>query len=157
MTEQLRDLDGDPPKRLTALMLGLGTLISEHPQWVRILLRDEAALPEDVRERDHESRMAFLQLLMDTLAEGGEMARSIGKMIPTASCSTRWRVANARTTIGTVHEFVWALAFGGDTSGSATTSCTGCGRVCDTAGDAQRRSATVTLASRGTSPTAPRA
>jgi len=73
VTEQLRDLDGDPPKRLTALMLGLGTLISEHPQWVRILLRDEAALPEDVRERDHESRMAFLQLLMDTLAEGGEL------------------------------------------------------------------------------------
>lgn len=72
MTEEMRGLDGDASKRLTALMLGLGTLISDHPQWVRILLRDEAALPEDVRVRDRESRLAYLQLLVDTLKEGSE-------------------------------------------------------------------------------------
>ena len=57
MTKELQDLDGDPVERLTALMLGLGTLISEHPVWVRIALRDEAALPDDTRIRDRESRL----------------------------------------------------------------------------------------------------
>jgi len=70
--EELRELDGDPVQRLTALMLGLATLISAHPVWVRILLRDEAALPEDARVRDHESRLAFLELLVQTLREGAE-------------------------------------------------------------------------------------
>jgi AcrR family transcriptional regulator len=73
MTDELRELDGDPVQRLTALMLGLGTLISEHPVWVRILLRDEAALPEDTRVRDRESRLAFLQLLIQTLKGADEL------------------------------------------------------------------------------------
>ena len=73
MVDDLRALDGDPVQRLTALMLGLGTLISEHPVWVRILLRDEAALPEDTGLRDRESRLAFLELLVDTLKDGGKL------------------------------------------------------------------------------------
>lgn len=73
ITQQLRELDGDPIQRLTSLMLGLGTLISEHPVWVRILLRDEVALPEDTRIRDRESRLAFLDLLTETLREGSEL------------------------------------------------------------------------------------
>lgn len=73
ITQQLRELDGDPIQRLTSLMLGLGTLISEHPVWVRILLRDEVALPEDTRVRDRESRLAFLDLLTETLREGSEL------------------------------------------------------------------------------------
>jgi AcrR family transcriptional regulator len=73
MTKELRDLDGDPVERLTALMLGLGTLISEHPVWVRISLRDEAAIPEDTRIRDRDSRLAFFELLVQTLKEGGTL------------------------------------------------------------------------------------
>jgi AcrR family transcriptional regulator len=42
IVEELRELDGDPVQRLTALMLGLATLISAHPVWVRILLRISA-------------------------------------------------------------------------------------------------------------------
>lgn len=73
MTEELRTLDGDPMQRLTALMLGLGTLITENPVWVRIELRDEAALPEEIRMRDRESRLAFFELLVQTLKEGGDL------------------------------------------------------------------------------------
>jgi AcrR family transcriptional regulator len=73
LTEELRDLDGDPLERLTALMLGLGTLITDHPVWVRIELRDEAALPEDARKRDRRSRVAYFKLLIQTLREGGEL------------------------------------------------------------------------------------
>ena len=73
MTDELRELDGDPLQRLTALMLGLGTLISEHPVWVRILLRDEAALPEDTSLRDRDSRLAFLELLIQTLKAADEL------------------------------------------------------------------------------------
>ena len=72
ITEALRDLDGDPLHRLTALILGLGKLISEHPVWIRIALRDEAALPEEARDRDRESRLAYFQLLVRTLKEGGQ-------------------------------------------------------------------------------------
>lgn len=73
MTEELRELGGDPAERLTALMLGLGTLISENPVWVRIALRDEAALPDDTRVRDRESRLAFFELLVQTLEQGSEL------------------------------------------------------------------------------------
>ncbi|MCV7243531.1 TetR/AcrR family transcriptional regulator [Mycobacterium mantenii] len=73
MTKELRDLDGDPVERLTALMLGLGTLISEHPVWVRIALRDEAALPEDTRIRERDSRLMFFELLVQTLKEGAPL------------------------------------------------------------------------------------
>ncbi len=73
ITEQLRALDGDPVQRLTALILGLGTLISQHPVWVRIALRDEAALPDDARAHDRESRLAYFELLVETLEEGGEL------------------------------------------------------------------------------------
>ena len=72
-TEELRELGGDPLERLTALMLGLGTLISEHPVWVRIALRDEAALPEETRARDRESRLEFFELLVRAVKEGGEL------------------------------------------------------------------------------------
>jgi AcrR family transcriptional regulator len=71
MTKELQDLDGDPVERLTALMLGLGTLISEHPVWVRIALRDEAALPDDTRIRDRESRLTFFEVLVQALKDGG--------------------------------------------------------------------------------------
>ena len=77
MVDDLRALDGDPVQRLTALMLGLGTLISEHPVWVRILLRDEAALPEDTGLRDRESRLAFLELLVGRLDRSREVGRGI--------------------------------------------------------------------------------
>lgn len=73
ITQGLRELDGDPLQRLTALILGLGTLISEHPVWIRIALRDEAALPADARARDRESRMAYFELLVQTLADGNEL------------------------------------------------------------------------------------
>jgi AcrR family transcriptional regulator len=73
VTEALRELDGDPLQRLNALMLGLGTLITEHPVWVRITLRDEAALPEEARVRDRESRLAFFELLVETLKAAGEV------------------------------------------------------------------------------------
>ena len=73
MTEELRKLDGDPVQRLTALMLGLGTLVSEHPEWVRIALRDETALPEDTRLSDRQSRLAYLELLLQTLTDGGRL------------------------------------------------------------------------------------
>lgn len=73
ITEELRRQDGDPMERLTSLMLGLGTLISENPVWVRILLRDEAALPEDTRVRDRKSRLALFDLLVETLHEGAEL------------------------------------------------------------------------------------
>jgi AcrR family transcriptional regulator len=73
ITKELRDIDGDPVERLTALILGLGTLISEHPVWVRILLREEAALPQDTRIRDRESRLAFFELLVHTLEDGGTL------------------------------------------------------------------------------------
>ena len=73
MTEKLRGLQGDPLERLNALMLGLGTLVSEHPVWVRIALRDEAALPEDARARDLTSRRALLDLLIEDLRDGGEL------------------------------------------------------------------------------------
>lgn len=72
-TRRLRELDGSPVERLTALMLGLGLLVSEHPIWVRIALRDEAALPTDTRTRDRSSRLEFFALLVDTLKEGREL------------------------------------------------------------------------------------
>lgn len=73
VTEELRELDGDPVQRLTALMLGLGTLMTDHPVWVRIALRDEAALPGDARQRDRNSRLAYFELLAKTLKEGGDL------------------------------------------------------------------------------------
>jgi len=72
LTEGLRGVDGDPIQRLSALILGLGTLISEHPVWIRIALRDDAALPADARERDRKSRLAYFELLVHTLREGDE-------------------------------------------------------------------------------------
>jgi len=73
ITQELRELDGDPVQRLTSLMLGLATLISTHPVWVRILLRDEAALPEETQISDRVSRLAYLDLLIQTLEEGTEL------------------------------------------------------------------------------------
>jgi AcrR family transcriptional regulator len=68
--EEMRGIDGDPVERLTNLMLVLGTLVAENPIWIRILLRDGAALPEDTRERDRKSRMAYLELIISALREG---------------------------------------------------------------------------------------
>ncbi len=73
MTGQLRELDGDPVQRLNTLMIGLGMLISEYPVWVRISLREEAALPDETRVRDRKSRLAFFELLVDTLKDGGKL------------------------------------------------------------------------------------
>ncbi|HET6951297.1 MAG TPA: TetR/AcrR family transcriptional regulator [Acidimicrobiales bacterium] len=70
LTQELRDAGGDPIERLTKLMLGLGTLVAEHPVWVRVLLRDAAALPDDSRERDRRSRLAYLDLLITALRDG---------------------------------------------------------------------------------------
>lgn len=72
-TARLRELDGDPRERLTALMLGLGALISEQPVWIQIALRDEAAVPEETQARDRESRLRFFELLERTLKEGAEL------------------------------------------------------------------------------------
>jgi AcrR family transcriptional regulator len=73
ITEELRNVEGDPVEKLTALLLGLGTLLSENPVWVRILLRDAVALPEDARARDLESRITYFELLVETLREGIEL------------------------------------------------------------------------------------
>lgn len=70
--DDFRGVEGDPAERLQALVLGLGTLVAENPVWVRVLLRDEVALPEDVLRRDYESRMAFFALLVEVLSEGME-------------------------------------------------------------------------------------
>ena len=72
MTEELRELDGDPVQRLSALMLGLGMLISAQPVWVRISLREEVALPDETRLRDRKSRLDFFDLLVETLKDGGK-------------------------------------------------------------------------------------
>jgi AcrR family transcriptional regulator len=68
--DETRSMRGSPMDRLNALMLGLGTLIGQNPVWVRVLSRDEAALPEDTRTRDRDSRLAYFELLVDTLREG---------------------------------------------------------------------------------------
>lgn len=39
VTAELRDVEGDAVERLTALMLGLGRVLSENRVWIRILLR----------------------------------------------------------------------------------------------------------------------
>ena len=70
LTEKISGMGGAPMNRLNALMLGLGTLISQNPVWVRVLTRDEAALPEETRIRDRDSRLAYFELLVDTLREG---------------------------------------------------------------------------------------
>jgi AcrR family transcriptional regulator len=70
LTKELRDAGGDPVERLTKLMIGLGDLVAEHPVWVRVLLRDAAALPDDSRERDRRSRLAYLDLLITALRDG---------------------------------------------------------------------------------------
>ncbi len=72
-TQKLRGVDGNPVERLTALMHGLGTLVTEHPVWVRIALREEAALPEDTRVRDRTSRLEFFDLVVRALREGDEL------------------------------------------------------------------------------------
>jgi len=66
------DLDADPPTRLRRLMSGLGALISSHPVWIRVLLRDEASLPDDSRSRDQASRLAYFALLSKTLSDGSD-------------------------------------------------------------------------------------
>jgi AcrR family transcriptional regulator len=73
ITEELRNVEGDPIEKLTALMLGLGTLLSDNPVWVRILLHDGVALPDDVRAQDLASRISFFELLVETLRNGIEL------------------------------------------------------------------------------------
>lgn len=63
-------MEHDPRARLDALMIGLGELISSHPVWIRVLMRDETALPDDARERDVASRLEYFELLAGTLREG---------------------------------------------------------------------------------------
>ena len=70
LIKELRQHDGDPVERITALMLGLGSLVASHPIWVRVLLRDGAALPDDVGRRDRKSRLAYLELLLTALRDG---------------------------------------------------------------------------------------
>jgi len=68
----IREMPRDPRARLDGLMVGLGELISSHPLWIRVLLRDETALPEATRQRDRDSRLEYFELLADTLREGME-------------------------------------------------------------------------------------
>jgi AcrR family transcriptional regulator len=73
LVEELRSVEGDPVQRLTALMLGLSAHVTAHPVWVRIALREEAALADDFRERDRASRLAYFDLLVATLKDSIEL------------------------------------------------------------------------------------
>ena len=72
LNASIRASQRDPMERLDGLMVGLGELISAHPVWIRVLLRDEAALPADAGARDRESRLEYFELLSDTLRQGME-------------------------------------------------------------------------------------
>lgn len=68
--EELASTEGTPAERLETLVLGLGRLISERPVWVRVLLRDDVALPAEIRDVEYRSRMAYFEVLVDVLREG---------------------------------------------------------------------------------------
>jgi AcrR family transcriptional regulator len=70
LRDSIRAMAPDPLARLNRLMVGLGELVSANPVWIRILMRDEAALPDDTRVRDRESRLGYFELIAATLREG---------------------------------------------------------------------------------------
>lgn len=70
LNDAIRAMDGEPMARLNGLMVGLAELIRDHPVWIRVLLRDEAALPDATRARDRESRLDYFDLLTSTLRDG---------------------------------------------------------------------------------------
>ena len=70
LNESIRAMPAGPLDRLNGLMVGLGKLVSTNPVWIRILMRDEAALPDDTRTRDRDSRLGYFELLAATLREG---------------------------------------------------------------------------------------
>lgn len=72
MTERLRDVGGLPTERLRLLMLGLAELVSENAVWIRIELRELAALPDDARGRERASRLGYYELLLATVTEAIE-------------------------------------------------------------------------------------
>ena len=72
LIREIEAMEPDPRARLDRLMTGLGALIRSHPVWVRVLLRDETALPARTRRRDRASRLAYFELLADTLRRGTE-------------------------------------------------------------------------------------
>ena len=69
---ELASTTGDPAQRLETLVLGLGHLISENPVWIRVVLRDDIALPDELREKEYRSRLAYFEALVRVLHEGVE-------------------------------------------------------------------------------------
>jgi AcrR family transcriptional regulator len=67
---ELVSSDGNPAERLEMLVHGLARLITENPVWIRILLRDDIALPEGTRNSEYRSRLAYFEALVDVLSEG---------------------------------------------------------------------------------------
>jgi AcrR family transcriptional regulator len=68
--DEIRLVEGTPVERLRTLVREFALLISENPVWIRVLLREEPALPEETRRADYESRMSLFKLLIETIAAG---------------------------------------------------------------------------------------
>jgi AcrR family transcriptional regulator len=68
----IRALDASPVERLTRLVEEFALLISANPVWIRVLLREEPAVPAGALASDLDSRMELFDLLVDTLEAGVE-------------------------------------------------------------------------------------
>lgn len=70
LLEELATTRGNPAERLEVLVLGLGRFMRQNSLWIRVLLRDEVALPEEIRTEERRSRLAYFDFLVDVLSEG---------------------------------------------------------------------------------------
>jgi AcrR family transcriptional regulator len=68
----VRSIDASPVERLETLLREYALLISENSVWIRVLLREEPAIPEDELRTELASRMALYNLFVDTIAAGVE-------------------------------------------------------------------------------------
>jgi len=93
IVEKMHAHEGDPIERLTSIANELGRLVSENPVWVRVLLKDEVALPPKARQRDLASRKAYFDLLADLLSDGIDR----GYLRPLDERATALVIVNALT------------------------------------------------------------
>jgi AcrR family transcriptional regulator len=70
--DAIRSIESSPVECLTTLLREFALLVSENPVWIRVLVREEPAIPEDALHTELESRMALFNLLVDTITAGVE-------------------------------------------------------------------------------------
>jgi AcrR family transcriptional regulator len=68
----IRSYESSPVERLTTVLREFALLISENPVWIRVLVREEPAIPEDALHAEIESRMALYNLLVEIIMAGVE-------------------------------------------------------------------------------------